>query len=204
LKKDEARMIEESIQIEEFTCRMLKGKGKGTPVIFLHGYLFTSDVWREIGALDFLEERNIPFIAVDMPYGAKSICEPKSGDTEDNLKIVEEVAGDEPLIVGASLGGYIALKYSVKNPVKGLFLIAPVRSLENELIKNYPKLNMKTYIIYGEKDKIVSLDEMKKLSDLIKAKLIVYENSDHPAYLNQPSRFKNDLIEFYQLTENKF
>jgi len=190
-------MIEDRIQVAGFTCRMLRGEGKGSPVIFLHGYLFTSDVWAEIGVLDFLEKEGIPFVALDMPYGAKSSCKPKSEDPNLSVKIVEEIADRKPLIVGASLGGYIALRFSIKNPVEGLLLIAPVRSLEDNLVRNYP-LKTKVFIIYGENDKIVPLNEMRELANLLKAELIIYENSDHPAYLNQPERFKNDLIKLYK------
>ena len=191
-------MKEEKISLLNFTCRIIKNEKEGIPVIFLHGYIFTSDVWNEINALKHLEKNNIPFIALDMPYGQKSICEPKSSDPEINVKIVEKIVKNrKPVIVGASIGGYIALKYSIKNPVLGLVLIAPVRSLEKEMIKHYP-LNAKVLIIYGEEDKIVSLKEMEKLVSLLKAKFVIYKNSGHPAYLSQPEKFKNDLLNFYK------
>mgnify|MGYP000722414946 CR=1 FL=1 len=191
-------MIEEEIGTGNFTCRIIHFEREGFPVIFLHGYMFTSEVWREIGVLDVLEGRKIPFIAIDMPYGMKSSCRPKSKDAEDSVSIVKEVVADsKPVIVGASLGGYIALRYATENPVKGLLLISPVRSLEEELLKGYDKLRGRVKIIYGQNDKIVPMEEMNRLSSILKAELIVYEDSGHPAYLDQPLRFTEDLLQFY-------
>jgi hypothetical protein len=40
---------------------------------------------------------------------------------------------------------------------------------------------------------------MKKLVDILpNAMLIVYENASHPAYLDNPSDFKNHLMELYR------
>lgn len=38
---------------------------------------------------------------------------------------------------------------------------------------------------------------MKKLSDHLNAKLIVYEDAGHPAYIDNPLKFGEDLIELY-------
>ncbi len=193
-------MIEEIIELGNFRCRIIRSKDVRDPIVFLHGYLYTSDVWRDINVLSYLEERGIPFIAIDMPYGLKSKCEPKTNDVDVNVKVVKDVVGDSvPLLVGASLGGYIAVRYSLRNPVKGLLLISPVRCLEGDLIRCYKDLNVKVYIVYGENDKIVPFEDMKKLSDLLNARLILYKNAGHPAYIDQPLKFREDLIELYHL-----
>ncbi len=198
-------MIEEEIEVCNFTCRIIRSEDIRNPIVFLHGYIYTSDIWRDINVLSYLEEKNIPFIAIDMPYGLKSMCKPKTDDVELNVKVVERiVSNNKPLLVGASLGGYIAVRYSLRNPVKGLLLISPVRCLEDDLIRSYRNLNVKTYIIYGENDKIVPFEEMKKLSDHLNAKLIVYEDAGHPAYIDKPLKFREDLIElYYSVFRNK-
>lgn len=191
-------MMEQTVDVDNFECRMISGQGSGIPIVFLHGYVFTSSVWDEIGLLESLEEDGIPFFALDMPYGSKSQCSSRSSDPELNVKIVEQVAGHtEPVIVGASLGGYIALKYSAKNPVKGMLLIGPVRGTEEELVKSYGELKANATIIYGEKDNIVSLGEMKELSKALNAELKLYEGARHPAYLDHPDKFKQDVLGFY-------
>ncbi len=166
--------------------------------------MFTSDVWSDLGVLDRLEKEDIPFIALDMPYGRRSVCSPKTSDPDTNVSVVYEavhgVFGSvRPVVVGASLGGYIALRYTLKHPVSGLILIAPVHSLEKDLLKYYPSLEVPVYIIYGSKDHIVSIDEMRELQNKLKnSKLIVYDNAKHPAYLDQPQRFIQDIIKFYK------
>ena len=100
----------------------------------------------------------------------------------------------QPVVVGASLGGYMALKYAAQHSTRGLLLIAPVNSSEEHLTKAYTTFHMPVHIIFGTRDKIVALDEMKRLTDkLPNAKLIQYEKANHTAYLKFPDRFKKDL-----------
>lgn len=190
-------MMEQTVDVDNLECRVMSGKGSGTPIIFLHGYVFTSEVWDEIGLFKALEEKGIPFFAVDMPYGSKSQCSSRSSDPELNVRVVEQVAEKKPVIVGASLGGYIALNYSAKNPVKGLLLIGPTGGMEDELVKSYQQLNALTTIVYGEKDSVVSLGEMEELSKALNAELKIYEKARHPAYLDYPEKFKEDVLSLY-------
>lgn len=41
--------------------------GSGVPVVFLHGFSFTSDVWQRTGVTAALMEQQVPFLALDMP-----------------------------------------------------------------------------------------------------------------------------------------
>jgi len=191
-------MKDETIDISRYQCRMISSKGKGTPIIFLHGYMYTSDVWNEIGLLRLLEQRNIPFKAIDMPYGKISECTPRTNSADDNVDLVAAIAGKDPVVIGASLGGYIALKYSVSYPVKGLLLAAPVMSLQEELARHYGGLDAKVSIVYGDADNIVPANEMKKLSGLFRTDLKIYENAEHPAYLDYPDRFNEDVLALYE------
>lgn len=197
--KTELRLMkDETVDIKNYQCRMISNKGKGSPIIFLHGYMFTSDVWNEIGLLRLLEQRNIPFKAFDMPYGKISECSPRTNSAEKNVSLISSVAGKDPVIVGASLGGYIALKYSVSHPVRGLLLAAPVMSMQEELVRHYRNFSAKVSIIYGDGDNIVSANEMKKLSGCFNTELKVYKNASHPAYLDYPERFIEDVLELYE------
>lgn len=191
-------MLEQSVSAGGLECRMISGKGSGTPIVLLHGYMFTLAIWNEVGLLSSLEEQGIPFLALDMPYGAKNQCSSRSRDPELSVEVIEQVAGEEPLVIGASLGGYMALKYSAKNPVRGLILIAPTGGLEEELVKNYHKIRARKTIIYGEKDEVVTLEEMEELSKALGADLKLYEKARHPAYLDYPQRFTQDVLDFYR------
>ncbi len=196
-------MKEEPFNLGKYRCRVIYDQRPGTPVILLHGYNFTSDVWIRIGLMDLFEKEKIPYAAIDMPYGARSICSPKTRSVEENIWVIHEVLHGlfpmiKPLIVGASLGGYIALKYSVKYPVAGLFLIAPVHGLEKELVEKYEELSIPVVLVWGTKDHIVSKEEMEELAKRLDARLLIYEDAKHPAYLDQPDRFKKDLLAFYK------
>jgi pimeloyl-ACP methyl ester carboxylesterase len=202
--------MEKTITVDNHTCRVLVSTKPGIPLVFLHGYSFTSDVWKEIGVLSFLKEQQIPFVALDLPYGAKSQCHPKTRVPHTNVGVLRKALsaffGDEEVfLIGASLGGYMALHYAIQHPVKGLLLIAPVHSSEPILTPKYPTLSNVT-VIYGSTDTIVSFQEMKNLTDqLPNANLLVYERAGHPAYLHNPKRFLEDLITAYThaTTENK-
>jgi pimeloyl-ACP methyl ester carboxylesterase len=186
---------------------MLINHGSGVPVVFLHGYSYTGAVWQRISATRLLEEKHVPFLALDMPYGVKSECQPHSRSVEINVAVINEavhsVFGEvTPILVGASLGAHMALQYAARFPVKGLLLVGAVRVLEGSLVKAYSRFTFPVRLIVGSEDRIASLEELRRLADkLSKPKLIVYEGAGHSAYLGSPDRFKRDLLELYALAE---
>ena len=56
-------------------------------MVFLHGFSYTSSVWQRISVTELLVEKRIPFLALDMPYGQKSECQPKTRSEEAKLTI---------------------------------------------------------------------------------------------------------------------
>lgn len=186
-----------------YKCQSLSHSASGVPVVFLHGLSFTSDVWRRIGVTDLLVEKHVPFLALDMPYGLKADCRPKTRNPETNVTVAAEAVQNMfgsavPVLVGASIGGNIALRYAAKFPVKGLMLIAPSNALDEDLVRSFGKFRFPVRIIWGSQDNIISGEEMRTLAGkLPNAKLLVYNDASHPAYLSQPQLFKRDLLEFY-------
>jgi pimeloyl-ACP methyl ester carboxylesterase len=191
-----------ALDSEAFRHRVLFNKLPGFPLVFLHGYAFTSEVWVSLNVLRLLEEHAVPFVAMDMPYGMKSACTPKTRDAMANINLIATTVrnifgGVKPVLVGASLGGYIALHYSIQNPVQGLLLIAPVGTHE---FRGHPRLKMCVRVIYGSRDRVVPLGEMREfIRSLPNAKLGVYDGANHPAYLGNADRFKEDLLTTYRL-----
>jgi pimeloyl-ACP methyl ester carboxylesterase len=108
-----------------------------------------------------------------------------------------------PILVGASLGGYTALKYASTHPVRGLFLIAPAHAFENDkLTATYRDFKFPVRIVWGSNDNIVSGEAMRRLTDILpNAKLLVYPGATHSAYKDEPERFKRDIIELYAIAE---
>jgi len=152
-------------------------------------------------------KKRVPFLALDMPYGLKSQCFPKTRDPEKNIvyanEAVKTVFGAAvPVIVGASIGGNMALRYAARFPVKGMLLVAPARAFEPDLAQVYSQFKFSTTIIWGSEDNIIASEDMRALANkLPKGKLVVYQGASHSAYKDQPDRFKQDLLELYANSE---
>lgn len=198
-----AAYLEKKINLNGYRCPILLNKVPGTPIVFLHGLSYNIEIWQRIGVTDLLVEKHLPFLALDMPYGMKSKCQPKTRNVEKNVAFANEVIKNffgtfEPVIVGASIGGNMALNYARRFPVKGLLLIAPARSLEDSLAGAYSKFNFPSTIVWGTEDSIIASEDMRTLADkLPHSKLLVYNEAKHSAYKDYPERFKMDLLELY-------
>jgi pimeloyl-ACP methyl ester carboxylesterase len=183
-------------------------KSSRIPIVFLHGFSFTSDVWSEIGVFEALCGKAIPFVAPDMPYGMKVKRSFKSRDPDKNVNTLAEALGsvgvNSAYLVGASLGGYIALRYTItKGGATGLTLIAPVNSLEENIIEYFRSNPVPVQVIYGSNDNIVSKKELEEFTSLVGGDLLVYEDAPHPAYLKYPDRFIDDLLNHYNRVVSK-
>ena len=199
--------MEKTLNVASHKCQALIYTAPGTPIVFLHGLSYTIEIWQHIGITEALKEKHVPFLALNMPYGLKSQCQPKTRDPEKNIEIVNEAVktifgSAVPVLVGVSIGGNIALRYAAHFPVKGLLLVAPARALEPDLAKLYSQFKFSTTIIWGSEDNVISSEDMRTLADkLPHAKLVVYAGASHSAYKDQPDRFKHDLLELYANAE---
>jgi pimeloyl-ACP methyl ester carboxylesterase len=195
--------LEKKLNIASHQCNAFYYTARGIPIVFLHGLSYTSEIWQRIGVTDLLMQKRIPFLALDMPYGMKSQCQPRTRVDQKNIEVANEAVKSifgsaVPVVVGASIGGHMALKYAAKFPVKGLFLVAPARALAPDMTQEYSQFNFPTTIVWGSEDNIIASEEMRALSDkLPNAKLIIYDNASHSAYKDNPDKFKRDLLEFY-------
>lgn len=200
-------VLEKTLNVAGHKCPALYYTASGVPIVFLHGLSYTSDIWQRIGVTDLLMKKRVPFLALDMPYGLKSQCQPKTRDPEKTIAFVNEavktVFGSAvPVVVGASIGGNMALRYAARFPVKALLLVAPARALEPDLVQKFSQFKFSTTIIWGSEDNIIASEDMRTLSDkLPNAKLIFYDGANHSAYKDDPERFKHDLLELYANAE---
>ncbi len=176
--------------------------GDTLPVILLHGYSFTGETWREVGVLDALEKEGISYAAPDMPYGKRTGCTKKSRSLLLNLRAVEEavslLGGSPPLIVGASLGGRIALYYAAGHEVKGLLLASPAVRDDEEIWELLRRIRVPVMIIRGSRD-FVPPRTHESLARKLGARLVVYEGAGHVLYRDKPGLFIEDLLNFYTL-----
>ncbi len=169
---------------------------------------YTSSIWQRISVVTLLADRKIPFLALDMPYGMKSECQPKSRNPEKNMAFARATTTDAfgeraPILVGASIGAHMALQYAAQYPVKGLLLSGAVRVLDPRLLEAYPRFKFPVRLLWGIEDNIASGEELRVLSEkLPNAKFVTYEGAGHSVYVSQPDKFKRDLLELYAQAES--
>ncbi len=175
-------------------------------ILFLHGYNFTGKTWSKTGVFDALTSRGYSFIAPDMPYGRRTRCTKHTRSLDINLgllnSLVSSYVGRRPLVVvGASLGGRLAIYYSAKNElVRGLLLLSPYIEKDKKALTIASSIAAISKIILGEKD-IVSRKTIEKLASRIGASIVVYEGAGHAMYLDSPDRFVQELLGFVEYVE---
>lgn len=157
-------MLEETLNVANHKCRANVSIASGIPMVFLHGYSYTSEIWKHISIMELLETKNLPFLFLDMPYGAKSQCQPHNRSIEANVAVVFESVkaffGESvPLLIDASLGAHMSLQYAARHPVKGLLLVGATRVLEDSLIKAFNHFTFPVRLILGSEDRIASLED---------------------------------------------
>jgi pimeloyl-ACP methyl ester carboxylesterase len=115
------------------------------PIVFIHGYLGSSEAhWGKQLNDNTLSKRN-RLIAPDLRgFGKSDIGNTRIGKyvqthkTEDSIDDIRTLLKDElgiqqdPIVCGYSIGGTLALVYSLKFPVKGIILICPRPFLQNK------------------------------------------------------------------------
>lgn len=174
---------------------------KDPPVVFLHGFSFDRNTWIKAGIVEGLLARKIDVVLIDMPYGRKTSCTKHSRSVDLNVSMLEEavnrlIANRPPLIVGASLGGRIALYYAIGRRVSGLFLASPALKEDEPIWKHIKAIQSPAVIVRGSSD-FIPKKIHEKLARKLKAELMVYDAAGHAMYLDQPERFVNDLLDLY-------
>lgn len=112
------------------------GDGGQPTVLFLHGFMGSSDEWKNIVAA--LDDR-FRCVAVDLPGHGKSVVLPEEGYTMDGsanalLRLLDDLEIRRASIAGYSMGGRLALYFSLRHPERceKLFLESASPGLESE------------------------------------------------------------------------
>jgi pimeloyl-ACP methyl ester carboxylesterase len=114
----------------------IREEGNGEPVVFLHGWLGSRKFWDYL-SLDF---ENPKILVKQRCSGSSREKFDMETLVEDLEKLLEELEIENPVLIGHSMGGMVALKYSTRNPVSGLFLLATSASTpepENKSVKYF-------------------------------------------------------------------
>ena len=175
------------------------GPDVGPLVLLLHGKMFKAATWQETGTLTKLADAGYRAVALDLPGFGKS----PAGDIEpvEVIKVViSQAAPNGAILLGPSMGGRIALEFTLANQdlVNGLILVGAVGVQENK--ERLKDISLPCLAIWGEKDSISPLANGHLLQQGIKdAELTVIQGASHPCYLDQPDEWHRILLRF--LTE---
>ena len=117
--------------VGEIETRSISVDGKGSPTVFLHGWMDNADTWRAV--LQRLGDAGRPGIAYDLPgFGAAPPLE--DGSVLDQLvefaaaavEIAAAESGHDVVVAGNSLGGWAALRLAELDlPLAGVVPIGP-------------------------------------------------------------------------------
>ena len=131
-------------------------QGKGSAVILLHGFLENSKIWEPF--IPQLSKKN-RIICIDLLGHGNTGCLGYIHSMELMAEIVEAVLKHlrirKSILIGHSMGGYVALAYAEKNPdnVKGLCLMnstaradTPEKKINRDRGIEAVKQNHKTFI----------------------------------------------------------
>ena len=174
------------------------GDRQGDTVLLLHGMKFQAATWQELGSLELLARNGFHVIAIDMPgFGDSPVCD---RDTDEVLTAFVRQHGISPLVlVGPSMGGRIALEFSLAHPdlVSALVLVGPVGVADNE--DRLATISRPVLAIWGSEDQIAPLEHCNLLQQHIRnCRCEVIQGAPHPCYLDQPEAWHRLVLDFLQ------
>lgn len=113
-----------------------RGNSRNPAVLFLHGFMGSSEDWREIMAA--LENRHF-CIAVDLPGHGASLGLPErdysfEGAARAVIQLLDRLGIEKTKMIGYSMGGRLALYLALRHPQRcaSLFLESASPGLKNE------------------------------------------------------------------------
>ncbi|TMM29812.1 alpha/beta hydrolase [Polaribacter aestuariivivens] len=152
-------------------------EGKGTAVVLIHGFLENSTMWKDI--IPEIAKRN-RVITIDLLGHGKTDCIGYSHSMELFAETLEAVLKHlkirKSILIGHSLGGYVALAFAEKNPqkIKGLCLMNStsnedddgrknLRLRANKMIQqNFTNMVRMSFLnLFGEESRTKFKEEMK-------------------------------------------
>lgn len=153
--------------------------GKGTAIVLLHGFLENQTMWDEL-ILEFSKKYRI--ITIDLLGHGQTDCLGYVHTMEDNADVVHAVLSElrirKAILVGHSMGGYVALAFAELYPenVKGLVLLnSTSRADSDERKKNRDraikavKKDYSTFVrlsisnLFSEENRGRLIDEIEKV-----------------------------------------
>lgn len=110
-------------------------KGSGNPLVLLHGFLESSEIWEDFQ--DILSEKR-QVVCIDLPGHGKSACVDKIHTMKEMAlavkAVLEELNIEKAFLAGHSMGGYVNLEFQNIFPTipTGLALINSTPKADSE------------------------------------------------------------------------
>ncbi|CAH2312604.1 Hypothetical predicted protein [Pelobates cultripes] len=170
-------------------------------VLLLHGQIFSSKTWEDLGTLNILAEHGYRAVAIDLPgYGESLRAQPMStekGRTDYLLQVMESLGTRQPVLISPSMSGLFSLPLLLQHPdrLRGFVPIAPVgtKSFKPE---QYKQIQVPSLIVYGTLDTNLGSQSLESLQLLPNHTLSPLEGGGHACYLDRPEEFHAALLMF--------
>lgn len=194
-----AEVRERAVVLGELRVHALEcGDPSARAIVLLHGARFSSETWRELGTLERVADAGLRAVAVDLPGFGRT---PASTLPPDELleQVLAQVSPAPAVLVSPSISGRFSLPLLARRPaaVAGFVPVAPASILEH--LTKLKGVATPTLIVWGEKDDITPLEQGRRLNEVLPhSRLLVLEGASHPAYLDAPDRFHQELLAFAQ------
>lgn len=173
-----------------------QGDSSGVPTILLHGY---TDSWHSY-------ELVLPHLPKSIH--AFALSQRGHGDSErpatgyhprdfaaDVAAFMDARKIERAVIVGHSMGSYIAQCFAVNYPERMLGLVLVGSDLSSEL----GKIKAPTLIVWGDKDAYFLRDQQDALvAGITGSRLVIYPGVGHGVHWEVPERFAADLQSFIE------
>ncbi len=172
------------------------GPEQGTTVLLLHGMRFSAQTWQELGTLELLAEQGYRALALDLPGFGQS--ESTQIPASDLLASLIPLISDQPVVVvSPSMSGQYSFPLIIRRPsrVAGFVPIAPAAIEEH--LSALAGVQVKTLIVWGENDEIVSPKKARTLgAALAQSRQVILAGAGHACYLDRPIDFHRELLRF--------
>ncbi len=194
-------MIEHRIRIGDTDVQCVESDFSDERLfILLHGAHFNSGIWAKVNTLKLLEAYGISFIAPDIPGFGKTAKSRLYSESRGLNRFIVDLCtyktASRVVLVGASMGGGIALSFARDNPpmIDGLFLVGTVGLDTPGMADFLALLKRPVELVWGSEDNVIPVSRAREMAKrLPNAALVVIEGAQHPAYLSSPDIFNAHL-----------
>ncbi|KAK3234784.1 hypothetical protein CYMTET_54978 [Cymbomonas tetramitiformis] len=174
------------------------------PVLVLHAGHYSSEKWQETGTIDALTQAGAYVVAVDLPSYGKTGGE-KLFNAEDRVKFLQAflaaVKLEKVLIMSAGYGGIFAVPFIASYPDRVVgYITASGIGLEeagHELVER-TDLTMPVLVVWGGNNFPQSTAAKIYSWVFPNSELTIFENGGINCYLEEPEKFNDVVVNFYQ------